>query len=64
MSHRLLVKLQGYVLENDNELVTFEEAIDNENWRKSMDEEMNAIKNNKTWDLKELPMDNKHIGVK
>ncbi|XP_058777093.1 aspartic proteinase CDR1-like [Vicia villosa] len=43
---------------------TLEEATDDENWRKTMNEEINAIKKNKTLELTELPADKKAIGVK
>jgi hypothetical protein len=54
----------NFALFADCEPVTFEEAAGNENWIKAMDEEINAIEKNKTWELTELPADKKPIGVK
>jgi hypothetical protein len=42
----------------------FEEAIKEENWVKAMDEEMDSIEKNDTWDLVELPEGKDCIGVK
>jgi hypothetical protein len=42
----------------------FEEAIKEENWVKEMDEEMDSIEKNDTWDLVELPKGKDCIGVK
>ena len=44
--------------------MTFEEASTDENWRKAMDEEIFAIEKNDTWELTNLPVDKKPIGVK
>ena len=44
--------------------VHFEEAIKDEKWIEAMDEEINAIERNKTWDLVELPKGKDVIGVK
>jgi len=54
----------SFALFADCESVTFEEASNDENWIKTMDEEINAIEKNKTWELTELPADKKSIGVK
>ncbi|CAJ2639943.1 unnamed protein product [Trifolium pratense] len=77
---RLLARLQDCVLGNDNdpsdeeiinfalfadcEPLNFEEASGDENWIKAMDEEINAIEKNKTWELTELPANKRPIGVK
>ncbi|PNX60252.1 hypothetical protein L195_g060093, partial [Trifolium pratense] len=77
---RLPARLQDCVLGNDNdpsneeiinfalfadcEPLNFEEASGDENWIKAMDEEINAIEKNKTWELTELPADKKPIGMK
>jgi len=37
------------------EPVIFEEATNDQNWRKAMDEEIHAIKKNEMWDLIDLP---------
>jgi hypothetical protein len=42
----------------------FEEAANDENWRKAMDEEIHAIEKNETWELTDLPPNKKPIGVK
>eukprot|EP00253_Pinus_taeda_P012378 PITA_12378 len=44
--------------------IHFEEAIKDKKWIEAMDEEMNAIERNKTWDLVELPKGKEVIGVK
>eukprot|EP00253_Pinus_taeda_P003233 PITA_03233 len=44
--------------------IHFEDAIKDKKWIEAMDEEMNAIERNKTWDLVELPKRKEVIGVK
>eukprot|EP00253_Pinus_taeda_P030370 PITA_30370 len=44
--------------------IHFEDAIKDKKWIEVMDEEMNAIERNKTWDLVELPKGKEVIGVK
>eukprot|EP00253_Pinus_taeda_P030275 PITA_30275 len=44
--------------------IHFEEAIKDRKWIEAMDEEINAIERNKTWDLVELPKGKEVIGVK
>ncbi|GKV20502.1 hypothetical protein SLEP1_g30621 [Rubroshorea leprosula] len=48
----------------DIEPINFNEAAKDEKWRKAMDEEMNAIKRNDTWELVTLPQGHAAIGVK
>ena len=43
---------------------SFEEAIKDENWVQAMDEKIEAIEKNDTWDLVDLPKDKNIIGVK
>ena len=43
---------------------SFEEAIRDENWVQAMDEEIEAIKKNNTWDLVDFPKEKNLIGVK
>ncbi|CAJ2668206.1 unnamed protein product [Trifolium pratense] len=43
---------------------TYEEAAKHEVWRKAMDQEIEAIEKNGTWELTELPEGSKRIGVK
>jgi hypothetical protein len=44
--------------------VTFEEASKSQIWRKAMNDEIEAIERNKTWQLTDLPKGVKVIGVK
>eukprot|EP00253_Pinus_taeda_P032482 PITA_32482 len=44
--------------------IHFEDAIKDRKWIKAMDEEINAIERNKTWDLVELPKGKEVIGNK
>ena len=44
--------------------IHFEEAIKDRNWIEAMDEEINAIERNNTWDLVELQKVKEVIGVK
>eukprot|EP00253_Pinus_taeda_P016492 PITA_16492 len=44
--------------------IYFEDAIKDKKWIESMDEEINAIERNNTWDLVELPKGKEVIGVK
>ncbi|KAA3477274.1 retrovirus-related Pol polyprotein from transposon TNT 1-94 [Gossypium australe] len=46
------------------DLVCFEEAVKNENWRIAMDLEIKSIEKNETWELIDLPLGGKKIGVK
>lgn len=75
-----MVGKQDCVLGNDNdpydeeiinfalfaycEQLNFKEALSDKNWRKIMNEEINAIEKNQTWELAELPKKKKPIGVK
>lgn len=47
-----------------NDPAVFEEAEKSLKWREAMDEEMNSILRNQTWELSELPEGTKCIGVK
>jgi len=44
--------------------VNYEEAAQEDKWRKSMDDEIEAIRRNDTWELTTLPEGHKPIGVK
>ena len=44
--------------------IHFEEAIKEKKWIDTMDEEMNVIEKNKTWELVDLPKGKEVIGVK
>jgi transposase InsO family protein len=48
----------------DSDPMTYEEAVKSEKWRSAMDQEMQAIERNDTWELTELPIGGKSIGVK
>ena len=48
----------------DGDPITFAEAVKSEKWRKVMDEEIQAIEKNDTWELTVLPSGGKTIGVK
>lgn len=43
---------------------TLHEALNNENWKIAMREEMNALERNQTWDIVELPKGKKAVGCK
>ena len=43
--------------------IHFEEAVKDKKWIDAMDEEMNAIEKNKTWELVDLPKSKEVIGV-
>ena len=42
----------------------FEHACTSEVWVQAMQEEMDSIHSNDTWELRELPHDKKNIGIK
>jgi len=44
--------------------MTFEEAVKSEKWKQAMNQEMQAIERNDTWELIVLPSGSKTIGVK
>ena len=48
----------------DAEEISFTEAARDPKWKGAMDEEIEAIEKNDTWELAELPKGNKAIGVK
>ena len=48
----------------DAENITFEQATRDEKWQAAMNEEMNSIVKNDTWELVPLPKGHKPIGVK
>ena len=43
---------------------SFNEAVKDEQWVKAMNEEIDAIEKNQTWDLVDIPADKTSIGVK
>lgn len=48
----------------ENDPVTFEDAAKEGKWREAMQQDIEAIERNKTWDLVDLPAGKKSIGVK
>ena len=46
------------------EPISFEQAMGKEKWEKAMDEEMDALEANATWELVPLPKDKNAIGCK
>ena len=46
------------------EPTSFEQAMGKEKWEKAMDEEMDALEANATWELVPLPKDKNAIGCK
>ncbi|KAG9454135.1 hypothetical protein H6P81_007039 [Aristolochia fimbriata] len=48
----------------ESDPITFEEAAQDKKWRNVMDEEIEAIKKNDTWELTTLPVGHKAIEVK
>ena len=53
-----------FTLFADCDPTTFENAVKEEKWRKAMDEEIDAIEQNDTWELFDLPRGQQIIGVK
>lgn len=48
----------------EDDPVKFDEAVKHERWRKAMEAEIKSIEDNNTWELVELPVNAKVIGVK
>lgn len=44
--------------------ITFDEAIQDEKWKIAMDQEIDAIRRNETWELMELATNKQALGVK
>ncbi|GAU47154.1 hypothetical protein TSUD_287370 [Trifolium subterraneum] len=58
-------ELQNLVMfSNESDPRTYEEAAKFEVWRKAMDQEIESIKKNDTWEITDLPNGSKKIGVK
>lgn len=47
-----------------DDALTFEEAVNDDKWAHAMDEEIESIKKNKTWELVDLPEGKDAISVK
>jgi hypothetical protein len=48
----------------DSDPIFFEDAVKNVKWRQAMNSEIEAIERNNTWELTELPIGSRVIGVK
>ncbi|KAH9735189.1 hypothetical protein KPL71_017659 [Citrus sinensis] len=53
-----------FTLFSECDPTTFKEAVKEQKWLKAMDEEIASIEKNNTWELTELPMGQRTIGVK
>ncbi|KAL2933741.1 Retrovirus-related Pol polyprotein from transposon TNT 1-94, partial [Bienertia sinuspersici] len=51
-------------IEKESEPVLFKDAAKHEHWRQAMNEELEALESNGTWELTELPKGKKAIGCK
>lgn len=58
------VNIAHLALFTNNDPTTFEEAVKSEIWKQAMDQEIEAIEKNETWELTRLPLGGKTIGVK
>ena len=57
-------ELTLFCLFADHAVISFDDAIHDEKWKKAMNEEIEAIKKNDTWQLTTLPHGQKPVGVK
>ncbi|GAU31045.1 hypothetical protein TSUD_214810 [Trifolium subterraneum] len=65
LEHQEDEELQNLVMfSNESDPRTYEEAAKFEVWRKTMDQEIESIEKNDTWELTDLPNGSKKIGVK
>ncbi|KAH9799278.1 hypothetical protein KPL71_000300 [Citrus sinensis] len=62
--HTLENPLIHFALFSECDPTTFKEAVKEQKWLKAIDEEIAAIEKNNTWELTELPMGQRTIGVK
>ncbi|KAK1588139.1 hypothetical protein Q3G72_020176 [Acer saccharum] len=53
-----------FILFEDCDPITFEDAMKDSKWQKAMDAEIKATANNDTWELSDLPQGQQTIGVK
>lgn len=56
--------IADYALFSDADPIHFEEAFQEKKWRDAIDEEINSIMKNETWDLVDLSKNQNPIGVK
>jgi len=59
-NYDIYTRCHYYVVEPES----LEEAVNEAAWRKGMQEEIEVIEKNKTWELNEKPNDKEAIGVK
>ena len=57
-------KSVNFALFSHSDPIYFEEAITKKKWCKTMDEEIDSIERNETWELTDLPPKKQVIGVK
>ncbi|RVW59737.1 Retrovirus-related Pol polyprotein from transposon TNT 1-94 [Vitis vinifera] len=58
------VNLAQLALFTDSDPTTYDDAVRSEKWRLAMNQEIEAIERNNTWELTDLPSGGKTIGVK
>lgn len=61
---QLTTEMQQFAMFASEDPNTFEEAVKIQKWKAAMDQEIEAINKNGTWELTELPPGAKKIGVK
>jgi len=61
---RIPYSIIHFALFSDCDPTTFESAVKEEKWQKTMNDEIDAIERNDTWELCDLPKEHKTIGVK
>ena len=68
ITHDAIVTSDGNLVHSaliaESEPITFEEAARDGHWWQAMDEEIDSIKRNNTWELVELPLNKKPIALK
>ena len=64
--HRLSKNYRAFISNVSNLFIprTIKEAISEPNWKLAINEEMNALKRNGTWEVVSLPRDKKIVGCK
>jgi len=68
ITHDVIVTSDGNLVHSaliaESEPITFEEAARDGHWWQAMEEEIDSIKRNNTWELVELPLNKKPIALK
>ena len=57
------MKIPHFSLFVDADPTTFENAVKEEKWRRAVDDEIDAIERNNTWEFTNLPKGHKNVGV-